>query len=146
SISRIPDPMPVVVKTILSERLQWRRPGPQIVMNGGRYGLRSGMANRAAPFVTQRASEIDVTDRAIVKALNGLDHTRIRTGLAAVLANATVLFHRAHQLSPFKRIVGARLFDVDVFAGLACPDAHKRMPMIRRGNRDGIDFLVLQQL
>src|SRR5262249_43432841 len=91
SISCIPDPMPVVVKTIFGEWLQRRRPGPQIVVNAGGNGLRSYVANRAAPFVTQRASEIDVADHAIVKALNGLDHAGIRTGLAAVLANAIVL-------------------------------------------------------
>ena len=41
-------------------------------------------------------------------------------------------------------VVAARLLDVDVLAGLAGPDRHQRVPVVGRGDRDGVDRLVLQ--
>src|SRR5262249_43064903 len=79
AVARIPNPMPVVVKTILSEWLQRCRSSPEVVVNTGRYCLLGGMTNSAAPLVTQRAPQINITNYALAKALNGLDHSRIRT-------------------------------------------------------------------
>src|SRR5882762_7917151 len=39
-----------------------------------------------------------------------------------------------------------RLFDVDIFARLTGPDGQKRVPVIRRGDGDDIEFLVLKGL
>src|SRR5207248_7879713 len=41
-------------------------------------------------------------------------------------------------------VVAARLLDVDVLAGLAGPDGHQGVPVVRRGDRDRIDVLVLE--
>src|SRR5262249_35577626 len=79
AVSRIPNPMPVVVKAIVSEWLQRRRASPQVIVNAGGHCLLRGMTNSAAPLVTQRARHINITDHTIAKALNGLDHSRIRT-------------------------------------------------------------------
>src|SRR5205807_72784 len=46
----------------------------------------------------------------------------------------------------FVNVMTARLFDVDVFARLAGPDGHQRVPVVGRGNRDGVKILVLQCL
>src|SRR5881628_1951961 len=62
AIARIPNPMPVVVKTILSEWLQRRRSSPQVVVNAGGRCLLGGMTNSAPPLVTQRARQINITD------------------------------------------------------------------------------------
>src|ERR1700732_990426 len=40
----------------------------------------------------------------------------------------------------------ARLFDVYVFPGLAGPDGHERVPMIGRGDGDGVNIFVFEQL
>src|SRR5207253_9128174 len=40
----------------------------------------------------------------------------------------------------------ARLFHIDVFSGLASPNGHQRVPMIGRGNGDGVNFFVLEEL
>src|ERR1700733_12510286 len=73
------------------------------------------------------------------------DQTGIGTPLAAMLADAIVFFDGGDELPPFERIVRARFFDVDIFAGLQRPDADQRMPMIRRGNRDGVDLFVFEK-
>ena len=40
----------------------------------------------------------------------------------------------------------ARLLDVNVFAGLHAPNRHEGMPMVRGGDGDRVDILVLEQL
>src|SRR5262249_5062131 len=39
-----------------------------------------------------------------------------------------------------------RLLDVDVLARLAGPDSDERVPVVRRGDRDGVEVLVLERL
>ena len=99
-----------------------------------------------APLVAKRAGHVDVADGAVAQMLNGFDHAGVGARLAAVLANAIVLLDRAHQLTSFKRVMRAGLFDVDVLAGLAGPDGHERVPMIGRGDGNGVDLFVLEQL
>ena len=43
-------------------------------------------------------------------------------------------------------VVRARLLDVHVLARLARPDRLQRVPMVRRGERHGVDGLVFEQL
>ena len=78
--------------------------------------------------------------------MNGFEHAGVGARLAAVLANTVVFFYGADELAAFKGVVRAGLFDVDVFAGLAGPDAHERVPMIGSGDGDGIDVFVFEQL
>src|ERR1700693_3818352 len=40
----------------------------------------------------------------------------------------------------------ARLFDVDVFSGLASPDGHEGVPMIGCGDGDGVNIFVFEEL
>src|SRR4030095_9852595 len=75
AVARIPNPMPVVVKTILGERLQRRRSSPQVIVNAGGHCVLGGMTNSAAPLVTQGSRQINITNYTIAKALNGLDHS-----------------------------------------------------------------------
>ena len=46
----------------------------------------------------------------------------------------------------FLQVTSHRLLDVDVFACVHCIDRTGRMPMIDRGNADGIDIFSLEQL
>ncbi len=115
-------------------------------MNAGRNGLWFGVADRIAPLVTNRARHVDIADGAVADVTDGFEHAGIGARLAAMLANAVVLFYGADELAAFEPVVRARLFDVDVFRGLAAPDGDERMPMIWRGNGDGIDILVFEEL
>jgi hypothetical protein len=49
-------------------------------------------------------------------------------------------------LPALKPVMRAWLLHVDIFPGLACPNAHQRMPVIRRGYRDSVNVFVLEQL
>ena len=60
----------------------------------------------------------------------------MRTHLDELAALALSL----NEHSAFSRIVAARLFDIDVFAGLQGVDRHGRVPMIGRSYGDRIDF------
>src|SRR4029077_17771050 len=145
TVPGVPDPMPVIVKPIARERLQRRRPGPQIVIHACRDSFLRGAPNRWPPLVANRTRHIDFANRPVAQVFSGVDHSGIRARLAAVLANSVVLLYRSHQLPPFKRVMRAGFLHIDIFPGLAAPDGHQRVPMIRRGNRDGIDILVLEQ-
>ena len=146
TVARVPDPVPVVVETIFGEWLQRRRTGPQIVVHARGHGLWRRVTDGLPPLVAKRARQIDVAERSTLHLLNGLNHAGIRARLAAVLADAVVLLHRAHQLTPFKPVVRAGFFDIDIFASLACPYAHERMPVVGRGDRDRVNIFVLEQL
>jgi len=39
----------------------------------------------------------------------------------------------------------AGFFDVDIFAGLAGPDGHERVPVIGSGDGDGVDVFVFEE-
>src|SRR5579871_6962598 len=63
-----------------------------------------------------------------------------------MLAYAVVLLHGTHELAAFKPVVRARLLHVNIFAGLAGPDRNERVPVIGRGDGDGVNIFVLEQL
>src|SRR5580704_14627818 len=77
--------------------------------------------------------------------MDGFDHAGVGTRLAAVLADTVVLFHGAHELPAFEPVVRTGFLDVHIFARLAAPDAHQRVPMVWRGNRDSVNLFILKQ-
>jgi len=139
SIAGIPDPVPVVVKAVVRERLEWRRPGPQVVIDPARNRFHRRSPDRVASLEAQPARQVDAAERAVVKMPDRVDRGACGTELPAVLHDAAVLFSGTHQLPALPEIVRARLLDVDVLACLARPNRHQRMPMVRRGDRDRID-------
>ena len=50
------------------------------------------------------------------------------------------------ELAALEGVVRAGFFHVDVFAGLAGPDGHQRVPVIGSGDGDSVDFLVFEEL
>ena len=141
----IPYPMPVVMEAVAGKRLERSGSGPQIVIHAGRNRLHWRVADRGPPFVTKRPRHINVADGAVMQMIDSLQHARIRTRLAAVLANPVVLFYRSHQLPPFKPVMRAGLFHEHIFAGLAAPNPHERVPMIGCGDGDSVYIFILQQ-
>src|SRR4051794_19026222 len=69
-----------------------------------------------------------------------------RAILGPDLDHAVIFFRRSHHLLPFPEIMGKRLFNVNVLAGLTRPDRRERMPMVGQGDHDGIDGLVIHHL
>ena len=66
--------------------------------------------------------------------------------LAALLHHAVVLARRRDNLLRFEHIVRAGLLDVDILAGLAGPDGLQRVLVVGRGDGDGVDGFVFEQL
>src|SRR4029077_3114171 len=129
----------VVMKTVARECLEGRRPGPEVIVDAAWNRLRGCMPDRVTPLKAQPAREIDLAnDLSIVKPLDGFLNGGRRADLRAMLNNAIVFLSSAHELAAFPKIVRAWLFDVYVFAGLARPDGDKRVPVIWRGDRDGV--------
>ena len=146
AVAGVPDPMPVVVEAIAREGFHGSGTGPEFVIDAGGNGFLRSVADRRAPLVAERASHVDIADGAVAQMMNGFEHAGIGARLAAVLANAIVLFYGADELAAFKGVVRAGFFDVDIFAGLAGPDGHERVPVIGRGDGDGVDIFVFEQL
>ena len=145
TVAGIPDPMPVVVKSIAGEGLHRCGTGPQVVVDPGRHRFRLRMSNAGPPFVAECAGQIGIAYGAVVYPLDGFDHAGIGARLAPMLAYSVVLLHRPHQLTPFKPVVRAGLLHVNIFAGLAGPDRHQRVPVIGRGDGNGVNIFVLKQ-
>ena len=55
-----------------------------------------------------------------------------------------VLPLRLYEQRAFRGIVAARLFDIDVLAGLQARDGHRRVPVVGGGDGDGVNFLQLK--
>ena len=53
---------------------------------------------------------------------------------------------RAQELLALPHVVAQGLFTVNILARLAAPDGLQRMPEIRRGDGDGVNGFVFQQL
>src|SRR5262252_3375182 len=146
AIAVIPVPVPVVVKAVEIERTRERGPQPQVVINALRDGTVRLLADRVAPFETKPASHINVADHALPQLLRGFSQRGGRTAVCAVLDDAVVLTRGGDELLAFPITMRAGLFDINVLARLASPDAHQRVPVIRRGDRDGVNRLVFEQL
>src|SRR6185369_2566902 len=146
AVASVPDPVPVIVEAVLGEGLHGSGAGPEVVVDAGGNGLLGSVADGRAPFVAEAARHVYVADGAVSEVLHGLHHGGVGTPLTAMLADAIVFFYRGDELAAFEGIVRARFLDVDVFAGLTGPDGLERVPVIWRGDRDGIDVLVLEDL
>ena len=77
AVTGVPDPMPVVVKTIAGERLHRSWAGPEVVVNAGRNRLFRGASYGRAPLVTKRAGQVDIADGPLLHMLDCLHHARI---------------------------------------------------------------------
>src|SRR5262249_3338131 len=146
AVAVIPVPMPVVVKAVGVERTRGRRPQPEVVIDALRDGAVRLLADRVAPFETKPAGHIYVADHALPQLLHGFAQRDGRTAVRAVLDDAVVFARGGDELLAFPITMRAGLFDINVLAGLASPDAHQRVPVIRRGDRDGVNRLVFEQL
>src|SRR5579862_542054 len=147
SVACIPDPVPVVMKAIARKWFQRRRPSPEVVIDPGWNRLRRRVSNRVAPLVAKSARQMDLANHSsIVKPLDRfLDRGR-GPNLRAMLNDAIVFLSGAYELAAFPEIMRTGFFDIHVFACLARPDGNQGMPMVGRGDGNGVDGFVFEQL
>ena len=73
-------------------------------------------------------------------------HAAAGAGLRAGLHDAVELARHFDDPASLPHVVRDRLLDINIFAGLHGPDGAERVPVVRRGEADDINVLVLQQL
>src|ERR1051325_9359465 len=88
----------------------------------------------------------DLADKTVMNEFHVADQGRAGAALRPVLNDATVFFPCGYELSPFIDTMRERLLHIDILSGLARPDCRQRMPVVGRGDGDGIDFLIVERL
>ena len=144
AVAEIPEPVPVVVDVVGVERVLRRRAEPEVVVDGrGCFGVRLD-ADALAGLVAEPARDEQL---AVLARLDDLGHPGPRLhapALRAVLDDPVVLPRGLDGDAAFVDVVAARLLDVDVLARLAAPDGDQRVPVVRRGDRDRVEVLVVE--
>ena len=79
-----------------------------------------------------------------VQGLDGLDDPRPTAALVAHLHDALVFARGGDHQFAFAQVVAAGLLDIDVFAGRAGEDGGGRVPVIGRGNGNGVHVGIIQ--
>ena len=106
----------------------------------------SGLCPDGGAFAKdQPPRHVDVADHAAAQQLHALLERFGTAQLHAVLHDPLVLAGGLHQLPALEDVVRAGLLDVDILARLARPDGRKRVPVVRRGNADRIDFVIVER-
>ena len=146
AVPGIPVPVPVVVAPFLVVRAIRRRSQPAVVVESRGRQTVFGHPVRIAGLEAESAGHEYLSDAAIVQELDGLDDIVGGAVIHPDLNSDVVLARRLDHLPAFPDIVGDRLFNVNMFAGLARPDGCQCMPVVGHDDRYGIDFLVVQDL
>ena len=168
AVAVVPVPVPVVVEAIAVERPLRRGPEPHVVVHlrqvrrvVGRLVVRgvdvqlvlsrpaaigpSGYLPIAGPRLeAQAARHVDLADPAVLHELDRLDHRRPAAVHRADLHDLVVALRGVDHLPAFPHGVRRGLLDVDVLAGLQRPDGRERVPVVRHGDDDGVDVLVVE--
>src|ERR1700733_2988338 len=103
------------------------------------------MANRVSPLQTKTSREIPLSQQAALDQLNSFPHCGVRSILCSMLDNSSVFLRRANQLATLPKVMGTRLLHIHVLTCLAGPNSHQCMPMVRRGNRDCVNSMIIEQ-
>ena len=140
----IPEPVPGVMEAVFVERTIRSRSQPQIVIHTG--GNRAvGLSPDAVPrFEAQAFGHVDVADAPFVEKLHRGSNVRVAPVLHAGFHDTVVFARRLDRLASFPNVVRGRLLHVNVLARLARPYRRQRMPVVRRRDRDCVDFLVVE--
>src|SRR5262245_10843732 len=124
-----------------------RRPAPQVVVHRlGRLLRAADLADARPQLVAQAAGQGDLAQLAGVDEGDGVAQTLLATALRAGLANAVEFAGGLDDAAAFADVVADRLLDVNVLAGLHGPDGGQGVPVVGRGNADGVNRLVFENL
>src|SRR5690242_2214666 len=138
-------PVPVVVDDVVAVGRVRRRPLPQLVVQVGRH-RRPLPASDTRPGVgVPGAPQIRLADDPLADRLDQLDGTRGGALLRAHLDDALMLALRLDEQLALMRVVPARFLHVDVLAGLHGQQRRRRVPVVGRGDHQGVHGLVLER-
>jgi len=145
AVAGCPEPMPFVVQLLAHQRRLGRRTTPEIIVHRGRQRRRrADLADAVTRPVNQRVSIANGAELATSQVVKRLAQERARTILHAHLDHAPISPGRRHHLTALPQVIGKRLLDINVFAGLARPDRRQRVPVVGRRDDHRVDALVVQ--
>src|SRR5262249_37654968 len=138
---------PVIMQPLAHERLLGRGAAPEVIVDRGRDLLRPiDLADAAAPLVAKATGEFDLAELARVEEGHGLAHAGAAAALCTRLANTAGGASSFDNTPALAHVVADGLFDINVLAGLEGPDGRQGVPVVGRGDADGVDGLVLEDL
>ena len=146
AVAEVPEPVPVVMDEVAVEGLfgSGAEPEVEVYVAGDFFvGL---VADAPAGFAAVAFGDKEF---AVLAAVNGgdlLGPAAAGAALRAVLDDAVVFAGGFNALAAFEDVVAAGFLDVDVFAGLASPDGDEGVPVVGRGDGDGVDVFVFQKI
>src|SRR5262249_49377259 len=123
-----------------------RRALPERVVDLGWHGGRLALADRAALIVVPGPCRANGTDGAALELVDGLDHGRPAAALIAHLHHTIVLAGSGHHPFALLGVMAAGLLNIHMFAGLASNNRSWRVPVIRCGDGECINTLVIEDL
>ena len=144
AIAKIPEPVPVVVNQVGVKSLLRCRPQPDVerqLAGGSPVGLTPMLGAR---LVAEGSRDLKLAELSRLDHGNRMSPIPRGTALRTVLDDPVVTPRGFDGHPTFVHVVAARFFDVDVLARLAGPDRDQRVPVIRRGNRDSVDRLIIE--
>ena len=137
--------MPVVVGELLHVVLWIIGHGalPHVPVEIG-GGWRRELADFFTRVVIGATGKARLADDSAVQCSDGFLHPG--AALIAHLHELAGFLHGGDERFRFARVLAAGLFDIDVLAGLQRQDGHGRVPEVRRGDENGIDRFVFEDL
>src|ERR1700735_3812003 len=141
-----PEPVPVVRLYVVFIWLTRSRPLPQIPVQLRRHRRLFPRPNRLPHVAVPGLGEVGPANEAVVNLVDNFDGVRRRALLSSHLHELLILLLSLHQHRSLSRVVAAGPLDIDMFARLQTGNGHRRVPVIRGGNRDGVDILLLKEV
>ena len=146
AVARDVVPVPVVMELLAGWHLGRCRASPEVEVEAGRNrGGRVDQPDARTRLVAQRAGHLHVADLPALHEVERLPHASHAAALHAHLAHASELPRPLRHHAALFHVVAAGLLHVDILARLHRPDGHQGVPVVGRGNRDGVDILAVQE-
>ena len=139
-------PVPVVMELLAGRDLGRGGARPEVEVESRRDRCGGVDQPDAGPFaVADGPGHLHVADLPALHEVERFPHAGRAAALHAHLAHASELPRPLRHHAAFLHVVAAGLFHVDVLARLHRPDGHEGVPVVGRGDRDGIDVLAVQK-
>lgn len=146
AVAEVPEPVPVVVDEVAMEGLFGGGAEPEVeVYVAGNFFV-GFVADAPAGFAAVAFGDEEFSVLAAVDGGDLLGPAAAGAALGAVLDDAVVFAGGLDALAAFEDVVAAGFLDVDVFAGLASPNGDEGVPVVGRGDGNGVDAFVFQEL
>ena len=141
AVAPVPEPVPIVVNVVGAEFLLRSGALPERPIQASRNGAGLSFADRRARIEVIGARAEEASDFARAQALDGFADPAPRAALRAVLNVPLVFAGGFDEEFAFARVMGAEFFEIDVLAGAECEEGGGSVPVIGRGDGDGVDLV-----